>query len=146
MKYDLKNKEEEDKAREYFESLVRQRCIVDITRKFNRRTFSQNNYLHLLLSYCALQYGETLEYFKQVIWKQIINRDIFEDQYVNRINGDIRTEWRSSADLDSKQMTLAIDRLLSWAPKELGIQLPTPNDTEYLRLVENEIERNRKYL
>lgn len=146
MKFDLQHKEERDKAQEYLDKLKGQYCVVDITRKFNRRTYSQNNYLHLLLSYCALEMGETLDYFKENIWKGVINKDIFLTQYRNPKTGAVRDDWKSSADLDTKEMTIAIERLLDFAPKHLGFELPSANDHEALRQIENQIESNRRYL
>lgn len=146
MKYDLKNEQERKDAQDYLSKLLEQKVIVDITRKFTRRTYSQNNYLHLLLSYCALEFGETLEYFKHFVWKQHINKDIFLTQYVNPKTGEVRDDWKSSADLDTKQMTVAIERLLDFAPREMGIQLPSANDVDAMRRLENHIEQNRKYL
>lgn len=146
MRFDLNTDSNRKEAQEYLDKLLQQRCMVDISKKFNRRTYSQNNYVHLLLSYCALESGETLDYFKQVIWKQLINPDIFKTLYTNTKNGKERLDWKSSADIDTKEMTIAVERLIAFAAKQLSLSLPTPSDVDALRKIENEVENNRKYL
>lgn len=146
MKYDLNKKEEVEAAKEYFDKLLSQKSLVEINKKFPHRTYSQNNYLHLLLSYAAMEYGETLEYFKQYVWKREVNPDIFITQYVNTKTGEVRDEWRSSADLTTKEMSVAVDRLIDFASKEMALELPDADHFDHLRYIENEIEKNKKYL
>lgn len=145
MKYDLNKIEEVKQAKEYFEKLVDHKYIVEINRKFPRRTYSQNNYLHLLLSYCALEYGETTQYFKEYIWKRLINSDIFKTEYINSVTGKIRDDWRSSADLSTKEMSIAVDRLIEFAAKQMNLELPEADQFDTLRELENHIEKNKKW-
>lgn len=39
-----------------------------------------------------------------------------------------KTSWRSTADLDTKELTTAIDRFRNYSSKEAGIYLPEPSD------------------
>jgi hypothetical protein len=146
MKYNLENKAEADEARSYLEKLIAAKSMAEIKKNYHRRSLNQNNYLHLLLSYCAINYGETLEYFKQVLWKQLICPDLFRVDYTNPVTGETRDDWRSSAELSSKEMTVAVDRLINWAAKEMGIELPLADDHHHLRQIENQIEKNKQYL
>lgn len=146
MKFDLSNQQQLKEAEEYFDQLKERKALVDITRKFGNRTLNQNRYVHLLLSYCALQYGEHMEYFKQTIWKQVVAPEVFKSTYKNRITGEEREDWRSSADLSTKEMTDAIEALRHFASKELGIYLPDASDTVNIQRIENELELNRQYL
>lgn len=146
MKYNLSNKEEKQQATDYFNKLVEKKSIVEIKKCLNRRTYAQNNYLHLLLSYVALEIGEELEWFKSEIWKKIIAPDIFKTEYKNIKTGEVREDWKSSADLDTKEMTIAVERLMNWSAKELGILLPLATDIHELRSIENHIEINKNYL
>ena len=57
--------------------LLRQGFLVELTEKRGKRTLKQNSYLHLLLSYFALQYGERMETIKQEVFKRHVNPDIF---------------------------------------------------------------------
>ena len=84
-----------------------------------------------------MEYGETPEYVKQDIFKKLVNPQIFLTEYVNYKTGEVREAWRSTADLNTKEMTTAIDNFRDYASKEAGIYLPTPDDLISL----NEIER-----
>lgn len=146
MKYDLSKETEAREAREYFDKMLSHKYIVEIQRKFPRRTYNQNNYLHLLLSYCALEYGETLEYFKDYIWKRHINPDIFRQEYVNPKTGEARDDWKSSAELSTKEMSVAVDRLIDFAAKEMELILPSADQLDNIRYMENTLEKSKKYL
>ena len=117
--------------------LIEKKKTFEITEKKPKRTYSQNNYIHLLFAWFALEYGETPEYVKQEIFKKLVNPQIFLTEYVNYKTGEVREAWRSTADLNTKEMTTAIDNFRDYASKEAGIYLPTPDDLISL----NEIER-----
>ena len=61
----------------------------ELKEKKPKRSISQNNYLHLILSWYALGYGETLEYVKQDVFKKQINAIIFKTEFVNKKTGQI---------------------------------------------------------
>lgn len=111
-----------------------------------KRSISQNSYLHLILSWYALEYGETFEFIKQEVFKKQINKDIFEFEFVNKKTGEIRVDYKSTSILDSKEMTIAIDRFRNYASKEAGIYLPEPKDLAILQEIEIEIKNNKQYL
>ena len=94
----------------------------------------------------ALEYGETAEYIKQEIFKKQVNRDIFIFQFANKKTGEIRDEFRSTSDLDTKELTVAIERFRNWASKEGGIYLPEPKDLALLNEIEYQIKLNAEYL
>lgn len=132
-------------------SKTRLKWLIDHNKRFEikeireRRSISQNSYLHLILSWYAQEYGETLEYIKQEVFKKKINPAIFKTEYINEKTGEIRDDWRSSASLDTKEMTTAIDRFRDYSSKEAGIYLPEPTDMAALNYIETEIKKN-KYL
>lgn len=119
--------------------------IVELTEKKPRRSNQQNAYLHVLLGYFALETGNTLEWVKQQYFKKLVNGEIFireqDDKYLGRIK-----VLRSSAELDSAEMTTAIDRFRVWASNEAGIYLPEPHEDELLALMEVEISRQKQFL
>ena len=119
--------------------------IVELTEKKPRRSNQQNAYLHVILGYFAMETGNTLEWVKQQYFKKLVNADIFireqEDKWLGRIK-----VLRSSADLDSAEMTTAIDRFRNWASSEAGVYLPSANEDEMLALMEVEIARHKQYL
>ena len=137
---------EKKMAIERFRFFLSKGKTFELKEKKPKRSISQNNYLHLILSWYALEYGETLEYIKQEVFKKQINKEIFEYEYINKKTGEIRTEYKSTANLDTGQMTTAIDRFRNYASKEAGIYLPEPKDLSELQHIENQIKNNEQYL
>ena len=137
MIFNASNEFDIQRAKERLGYLIDKKKTFEITEKKPKRTYSQNNYIHLLFEWFALEYGETPEYVKQEIFKKLVNPQIFLTEYVNYKTGEVREAWRSTADLNTKEMTTAIDNFRDYASKEAGIYLPTPDDLISL----NEIER-----
>ena len=137
MIFNASNEFDIQRAKERLGYLIEKKKTFEITEKKPKRTYSQNNYIHLLFAWFALEYGETPEYVKQEIFKKLVNHEIFLTEYVNYKTGEVRAAWRSTADLNTKEMTTAIDNFRDYASKEAGIYLPTPDDLNSL----NEIER-----
>lgn len=137
MIFNASNEFDIQRAKERLGYLIDKKKTFEITEKKPKRTYSQNNYIHLLFAWFALEYGETPEYVKQDIFKKLVNPQIFLTEYVNYKTGEVREAWRSTADLNTKEMTTAIDNFRDYASKEAGIYLPTPDDLISL----NEIER-----
>lgn len=145
MLFDLSNIIQKERFKRRCNDLYKKGCIVDLTEKKQQRTLSQNRYLHLLLGYFALEYGETLQWVKEQYFKKYVNRDIFVRDKTDKILGKTET-LRSTRDLDTGEMTLCIDRFRDWSNKECGIYLPTPEDHLFLQEIEIEMDRNRNYL
>lgn len=119
--------------------------IVELTEKKPRRSLPQNKYLHVLLAYFGTQTGNTLEWVKQQYYKKLVNPDLFirekEDKYLGKIK-----VLRSSADLDTSEFNLSIERFRNWASQEAGIYLPSADEYIIIQQMEIEIERNKEYL
>lgn len=118
---------------------------VELTEKRDKRTLSQNSYLHLILSYFALQYGERMEHIKQELFKRHVNADLFLREKEGKGIGRYYV-LRSSAELDTKEMTTAIDRFRDWASKEVGVYLPTPEENGLIGEIEREVEMNKRWI
>lgn len=119
--------------------------IVDLTEKKPRRSLPQNKYLHVILAYFGAQTGNTLEWVKQQYYKKLVNPDLFirekEDKYLGRIK-----ILRSSADLDTSEFSLSIERFRNWAAQEAGIYIPSADEAILIQQMEIEIERNKEFL
>ena len=119
--------------------------IIELTEKKPRRSLSQNRYLHVLLAYFGTQTGNTLEWVKQQYYKKLVNPDLFirekEDKYLGKIK-----VLRSSADLDTSEFSLSIERFRNWASQEAGIYLPSADEYIIIQQMEIEIERNKEFL
>lgn len=119
--------------------------VIELTEKKPRRSLPQNKYLHVILAYFGAQTGNTLEWVKQQYYKKLVNPDLFirekEDKYLGRIK-----VLRSSADLDTAEMSLSIERFRNWASQEAGIYLPSADEYIIIQQMEIEIERNKEFL
>lgn len=119
--------------------------IVELTEKKPRRSLPQNKYLHVILAYFGTQTGNTLEWVKQQYYKKLVNPGLFirekEDKYLGRIK-----VLRSSADLDTSEFSLSIERFKNWAAQEAGIYIPSADEAILIQQMEMEIERNKEFL
>lgn len=145
MYFDSTKETDKKRALTYFQSLLEKEKRFEIIEKRSKRTLNQNNYLHLIISWFALEYGEQVEYIKQEYFKRLCNPELFvthkEDNYLGKV-----IVLKSSADLDTKQMTEAIERFRNWSSSEAGIYLPEPNEEEFLHNIQVEMQRQKKWL
>ena len=144
MLYNPANPIDKEKAIRKFNKLIDGEELFELTEK-KMRTGVQNNYLHLILSWFALDYGETMEYVKTEFFKRL-NSNIFEHERTNPKTGEKRKEFRSSADLTTGEMSICIDRFRNWSLKECNIYLPGANEHEFLKAVQVEINKNQQWL
>ena len=146
MIYDLNT--DIDRAR--FERRVvtlKDKCaLVELSEKKPRRTHPQNSYLHLLLGEFAMQTGNTLEWVKQEYFKRHCNAELFVRRRTDDLTHKEVEVLRSSRDLDTGEMTTAIDRFKQWAAVECGIDLPDAEDREWLGYIEREMQHQREWL
>lgn len=134
-------------AADRLEWLLNREKIIELKEVKQKRSVSQNSYLHLCLTWFAIEYGETIEYVKQIMFKQMVNPEIFKTEFVNEKTGEIRDSWKSTAELKTDELTIAIDRFRNWSSKEAGIYLPEPSDMVAINQMELQIKNtNTKYL
>ena len=119
--------------------------VIELTEKKPRRSLPQNKYLHVLLAYFGTQTGNTLEWVKQQYYKKLVNPDLFIQEKEDRYLGKIKV-LRSSADLDTSEFSLSIERFRNWASQEAGIYLPSADEYIIIQQMEIEIERNKDYI
>lgn len=145
MVYDLSSELDKKKAIERFKFLLNKGVKIELTERKKKRTIQQNAYLHCLIGHLAIETGNTMEWVKQKYFKQLCNREIFLREKEDSFLGHVKY-LRSSADLDTGEMTLAIERFRDWASQEAGIYLPEPHETEMLEQIEIEIKKHDRYL
>lgn len=137
MKYRLSDNIDLKAARGRINYLAKKGALVEVIEVKRNRTLSQNSYLHLLLGAFGLHFGYTIEEAK-LIYKQVSS-----DIYYYKKKG--RQFIRSSADLNTEEMAKTIDKFMLKSA-EAGYELPLATNQEWLRQIENEIERSRRYL
>lgn len=145
MIYNLSNQLDKERFKARCNALYKKGGMVDLTAKKERRTIPQNAYLHLILGWFAIETGNTLDFVKQEYFKRYINPDLFlieiDDEYIGKV-----TTLRSSRDLDTADMTTAIERFRNWASAEAGIYIPSPNEKDFLDEIEREMYRKKEYI
>lgn len=145
MIYDLKNPFDREKYEEYSENLIKQRAIVELKRKRPNRSLSQNSYLHVILSYFGCEYGCSMDEVKLDFFKRLCNKTLFERTITNKQGKEIKI-LRSSKDLDTAEMTTAIERFRNWSSAVAGIYLPSPDEDNFILHIQKEIERNKEFI
>lgn len=145
MIFDTKNEYDKAESKEYYKKLVDKGAVIEILEKRMNRTLSQNSYLHLILGFFACEYGSSLDEVKIDFFKRICNKDLFEERITNKFGKEV-VRLRSSRDLDTKEMTDAIERFRNWSSSVAGIYLPSPNEKEYLVYLAKEVERHKHYV
>lgn len=143
MQYDLSKPLDKERFKARCNTLYKKGCVVEMTER-TFRTGQQNSYLHLLIGVVAMETGVTLDYAKREYFKILVNREIFVRKITDSLAGEIEIV-RSSAELTTEEMTMAIDRFKRWGA-ENGIYLPNPEDRELLHDIEVEMGRNKAYL
>lgn len=136
MIYDLNKQTELDEALEYIGKLSGQHALVEIKKKSPKRSLNQNAYLHLIIAIFGSHFGYNLEEAK-IIYKEI-NKHIYLYKKKNR------EFYRSSATLDVTQMAKSIDHFMEVSARN-GCELPPATSKEWLRSMQNELERSGYY-
>lgn len=144
MIYDLSNALHLESFKLRCNALVKKRVIAELTERKPRRTSQQNRYLYVIIGLLASELGETTEYVKEQYFKRLCNPEIFIGTKEDQFRGNIEVV-RSTSDLDTAEMSTAIDRFRNWAATE-GYYLPSPEDDAMLAMAEREIIRNKTYL
>lgn len=136
MIYDTSSEINRERAKMLFERLIRDEKIVEVKEVKPIRSLSQNRYLHLVMGFFSLETGYNTEESKQ-IYKRV-NRSI----YYYEKKGLLFV--RSSADLNSKEMTDSIEKFRDYCLENLGFTPPSPEDKAILNAIS--IEMNNQNL
>lgn len=145
MIYRLNNQLDRQQFREKSEWLLKRQVVVELKEKKHQRSLSQNSYLHVCLSLFAVEFGYDLETVKYDYFKRTVNKDIFERKRDNKHGQEI-TYLRSTSDLDTGEMTTAIERWRNWCVQEAGLYIPEPNEQDAIMEAERMISMAEKYL
>lgn len=126
--------------------LAERKDVVELRTK-RQRTLKQNGYLYCLLSYFAAQYGEEVEYVKTEYFKLLVNPSIFVvGSWIDKFTKEKRIKVRSTSDLTTEELSVAIDRFRDWSAREAEIYLPTAEEGALLQFCEIEIAKKQRYL
>lgn len=137
MKYNTKIPQEAQQAKERLDYLIEKEVLVEVIKVSPRRSLNQNNYLHLLIGAFGSHFGYSLEEAK-IIYKEL-------NPSVYKYDKKGRTFWKSSADLTKEEMAKTIDNFMKISAEHY-YPLPPATDQEWLRQIENDIEKSKHYL
>jgi len=144
MKYDLNKALDVDKFKRYSSQLVKSGAFIEL-KKINQRSNQQNRYLHLILGWFASNFGYNLEYVKQQFFKIDCNKSLFVIERTNHKDQTKYKDIRSTAELTTSEMTTAIERFRNFSADN-DLYLPEPNELEYLKQIEIEIENYKNFI
>lgn len=142
--YDTSNPLQKEQFKARSAKLAESGKIVELTEKKPKRTLNQNSYLWLLIGYWASQTGYTKNEAES-IYKEI-NKDIY---FVEKEIAGVRTVYvRHTYELDTREMSLSIDRYRNWSAMNdvFPVYLPAPNEERLIQLMEIEVESMKSYI
>ena len=146
MLLDLSKQFEAKKAEVKLQQLIKKGAKVELTEKKGIRSVKQNAYFHAVLTIFAVSYGETIEYTKQHIFKATVNPETFVYERANTKTGEIRLDVKSSKDITTKEMNLAIDRFRNFA-SDNGIYIMDADEFKQNWFLVKQMEQeNEKHL
>lgn len=93
-----------------------------------------------------MQFGYKVEEVKAWYFKDTCNPELFVRYRTDSITGEQRRTLRSSAELTTEEMTLAIERFRNWASDVAGVYIPSPEEHKMVTLMELEVQRGKAYL
>ena len=130
-------------ALEFINRAKEQGFDVELKRFYQKRSNPQNRYLHLALGYFAHCYGCTLTEAKEIYFKRYACRDIFLVETTDKQGNNV-SYFRSSADLNTVEMSNAINNFIAYASCN-GVEIPAPDDELGIRYCERQIEKTAAY-
>ena len=141
MKYNLSIRTDQERFKRRCNELYKDGKVVDLTVK-ETRSLQINKYLHLLLTWFAMESGYSMEFVKVEYFKKLLSPDIFCKEVACKFTGQVLIEIRSSADCSNDEISTAIARFRNWSMESAHIYLPEPNEHDFLQQIEIEASRN----
>ena len=93
-----------------------------------------------------MQVGYTIEEVKAWYFKETCNPEMFVRTITDTVTGELRKTLRSSSDLTTEEMTVAIERFRNWSADKAGIYIPSPEEHRLVTQMEIEVQRGKLYL
>lgn len=132
MIFNTSNALERERARAYFDKLVKDGKRVEVTEKKRHRTVSQNALFHLWIRVIADHVGYTdVESCKTDVKRTILGMK----ESVNKLTGEVQTIDYRTSDMTTKELSDFMDKLKTWALSDMGIYLPYFGDPGYEEMI-----------
>lgn len=140
MIYNAGNPIDVQRAEKRFNVLIKEQKVFELTEKASK-VYSQNNYLHLIINYLAMETGESPEYVKKMYYKIGANRDLFAVFRHDKFLGDVNY-LRETSTLTKEEKTLSIDNFRAFSLRVCNVYLPEANEEDFMKNIVIEINRN----
>lgn len=138
MKFKLSESLEVTKARQRFEFLIEKGANIELKEIRKPRSLNQNAYLHVCISLFAISEGYSLEEAKTLLKRLCPNMVYRKGEHLFL---------KSTAKMDSKELTIFVEWIRNFCAKELGYYIPDPDEYLFNKFaIDAEIELNRTYL
>lgn len=144
--YDLNTGIDRERFKRRVNALYERRAVVECSEHKPKRTSPQNRYLHVILGEFAMQTGNTMNYVKVEYFKRLCNPELFVRKVYDKLAKREVEQLRSSRDLDTGEMTTAIERFRNWAAAEAEVYLPSPDDGDWIAFIEREMQHQKVWL
>lgn len=123
MRYDLSKSYDRNKVQEYLDKLIKEESKVELKKIYPKRSISANKYLHVLFNLWGKEFGYTIDETKETV-KSTLNYAYQKED--NR--GVRRTFFSRTSDMDSKELTIFIDKFRDWSAQTCDLYLPSPEE------------------
>lgn len=133
MIYDLSKHIDRERAQRRFDKLLEEKTVITLTKKA-KRTLNQNNYLHLIRGWFAIETGYTLGEVRQMYHR--VNRATYEYEK------DGVTFERETSDLNVEETSLCIDRWRNYSATKANVYLPSSDEQGFLQEIEIAMNQN----
>ena len=122
MLLDFSNSYDIQKAKAYLDKMIEKKERVELKKIVKQRTVRQNSFLHVCLAMFCAETGYTIDEAKELFALQLPDMMRYEKNGVN-----FR---RSTADLNTTEAGILIDKIREMALDQLGLYIP--DSEEYL--------------
>ncbi len=139
MIYNLQHEVEQNNCQEKLLHLIKKGAEVELVEKRKKRTLSQNSYLHVLFSLFGVHFGLTLEESKQLIKNKL--------KHLLRYEKKGKQFFKGTRELDTKELTVFIDKFRHFSSINAELYLPTPEEYNINRSrYDSEIQQGQEFL
>ena len=145
MIFNLKNEYEHQQFKDYVNGLYKERAVVEVKKQAASRITPQNKYFYLLLGWFAHETGYSTDEVKLDIFKKLVNKDLFVAEAKGNNGKTVKTV-KSTSDLSTAEMSLAIERFRNYSSAVAGVYLPAPNENQFLQSIEQYLERRKEFI
>ena len=136
MRKNLIHKHEQNQAQAYLDKLIDKKALIELKEIRTNLSNQFNGYLHVCISFIAQELTRSLEYVKQVVFKQKINPDIYVKNVKDK-QGSTYIYLLSITNPDVDNVS-ALNKFIVEMAKE-GFVCPDPDDRHFIaEILKNE--------